>query len=68
MFKAFMEGFKQGYERQINEYKSSYEYQAKKEMRDNEMQMAKNEFNKAWGEFKAMNKRIANELKEEWNK
>jgi hypothetical protein len=33
-----------------------------------EIEASKAEFKAAWGELKAMNKRIASELKEEWNK
>jgi hypothetical protein len=33
-----------------------------------EIKASTQEFKAAWGELKAMNKRIASELKEEWNK
>ena len=67
MLKAFCEGFKKSYNDTWNEYKASESYAKKLEMKK-ETEIAKAEFKAAWGEFKAMNKRIANELKEEWNK
>jgi hypothetical protein len=72
---GFMEGFKQGYVGTNNTYQLEERYQAKRAERKVEYEMMKaemkantQEFKAAWSEFKAVNKRIANELKEEWNK
>jgi hypothetical protein len=67
MFKAIFDGIKQGSTRAINEYKASESYAKNLEMKK-ETEIATAEFKAAWSELKAMNKRIASELKEEWNK
>ena len=72
---GFSEGFKKGYVGTSSTYQLEERYQAKRaerkmehEMFKAEMKATTNEIKKAWGEFKAINKSIAKELKEEWNK